>query len=169
LTDAVESRPAFEGLVLEQNREWRYYFWYPKGWHRHDLLDERVGVLCSPHPEPTMFFSVEVHALPAHVGRDDLDVLREGIREGLAQLPGLALEFTHESVSKGLITFERVYTFQDGDVRRKRRIRLLYSGNRLYSLMSQGSTEEAYAHWLSMLNYCHLTFQLGLFDPGQIS
>jgi len=61
-----------------------------------------------------------------------------------------------------------VYTFRDGQETRKRRIRLLYSGNKLYSLMSQGSTEEAYAYWLSMLNYCHLTFTIGLFDMGQL-
>jgi len=52
---------------------------------------------------------------------------------------------------------------------RKRRIRLIYSGNTLYSLMSQGSSVGEYERWLSMLNYCHLTFRLGLFDPTQVS
>jgi hypothetical protein len=167
LTDTPESKPAFEGLVLEQNKEWRYYFWYPKGWHRYDLSDGRVGALCSPEVEATTFFSVEVQALPFSVQPDDLDTLREGVEEGLSRLPGLVVESAQESCAGGLITFERLYTFQDGDVTRKRRIRLLYSGNKQYSLISQGGTERAYARYLSMLNYCQLTFELGLFDMGQ--
>jgi hypothetical protein len=168
LTKNDQSKPGFEGLVLEQNKDWRYYFWYPKGWHRYDLTDGRVGVLCSPDAETTTFFSVEAQALQTSVQPDDLDVLREGIEEGLAKLPGLDIESAQESCANGRVAFERVYTFQDGQMTRKRRIRLLYSGSTLYSLMSQGSTEKAYAHWLSMLNYCHLTFQIGLFDMAQL-
>jgi len=160
-----ENKPAFEGLVLAQDDEWRYYFWYPKGWHRYDLSDERVGVLCSPDAQdPTTFFSVEVQKLATTVQPEDLDILRKGVQEGLSQLPGLNVESAQESLGGGQIVFERVYTFQDGTATRKRRIRLLYTGGRLYSLISQGRTEKEYAYWLPMLNYCHLTFQLGLFD-----
>ena len=169
MTESPASKPAFEGLVLEQNEQWRYYFWYPKGWHRYDLSDGRVGALCSPQIEPTTFFSVEAQALPVSVQPDDLDALREGVQEGLAQLPGLDVESAQESCAGGLIAFERIYTFQDGGVIRKRRIRLLYSADKLYSLISQGGSEQAYARYLSMLNYCQLTFQLGLFDLGQPS
>ena len=170
MIDTQPDSPSFEGLILEQNDEWRYHFWYPKGWHRYDLSDGRIGVLCSPHAQdPTTFFSVEAQALdvPTSVQPEDLDVLREGIQEGLSQLPGLNVESAQESHSGSRITFERVYTFQDGSLTRKRRIQLIYAGSRLYSLMSQGGTEAEYAHWLSMLNYCHLTFQLALFDASQ--
>lgn len=170
MTEPHESRPAFEGLVLEQNAEWRYYFWYPKGWHRYDLSDGCQGVLCSPQDhDPTTYFSVQVQALPTTVHPEDLDALREGVEEGLAQLPGLNVESAQESCSEARITFERLYTFQDGPVTRKRRIRLFYVGSKLYSLISQGSSEAEYAYWLSMLNYCHLTFQIGLFDMAQFS
>ena len=170
MTEPTESRPAFEGLVLEQNTEQQFYFWYPKGWHRYDLSDGRAGVLCSPcAQDPTTYFSVQVQELPTAVHpQDDLDTLREGIHEGLAQLPGLHVESAEESYSETRITFERVFTFQDRAVTRKRRIRLLYAGARLYSLISQGSTENEYTRYLSMLNYCYLTFQLGLFDPAQL-
>ena len=167
MTDTQENKPAFEGLALQQDDEWRYYFWYPKGWHVYDLSDGRNGILCSPNgQDPATFFSVEAQSLATGVQSDDLDVLREGIQEGLAQLPGLVVESAQESCDDGLIAFERVYTFQDGQETRKRRIRLLYTGNKLYNLISQGRTEKEYAYWLPMLNYCHLTFQLGLFDMG---
>ena len=160
----------FEGLVLCQDKKWMYFFWYPKGWHRYDLGEGREGVLCSPMDgEPTTFFAVEVWQLPVGVTADDLDTLREGVEEGLASLPGLEIELADESVGSRLITFERVFTFRDGSVTRKRRIRLIYDDNRLYSLMSQGATVEEYERWLPMLNYCHLTFQLGLFDMGALA
>ena len=170
MTDTSPERPAFEGAILAPDTEWRYYFWYPKGWHRYQLTDGREGILCSPHAQdPTTYFSVHVQKLAAAVEPDDIDVLREGIEEGLSQLPDLNVESAHSSQTTDGIRFERVYTFSDGDVTRKRRIRLIYRGNRLYSLMSQGSTIDEYERWLSMLNYCHLTFRLGLFDPAQLS
>ncbi len=162
-------RPKFEGLVLCQDKKWMYSFWYPKGWHRYELSEGR-GVLCSPmDEEPTTFFSVEVQQLPISVTSDDLPVLREGVEEGLTRLPELAIESASESVGERMITFERVFTFRDGSTTRKRRIRLIYDGDRLYSLMSQGATVEDYEYWLPMLNYCHLTFQLGLFDMGALA
>lgn len=168
MTDTQENKPAFKGLVLQQDNEWRYYFWYPKGWHIYDLSDERNGILCSPDvQDPATFFSVEVQRLITTVQPEDLDILRKGVQEGLAQLPGLNIESTQESLSSSQIAFERIYTFQDGEMTRKRHIRLLYTGDRLYNLISQGRTEKEYTYWLPMLNYCHLTFQLGLFDMGR--
>jgi len=165
LTDTPTNGPAFEGLILEQNNEWRYHFWYPKGWHRYDLAGDKAGVLCSPHAEnPTTYFSVETMRLPVAVRPDDVDDLRQGIEEGLSSLPGLCVESEDESSHGARLTFERVLTFRDGDVVRKRHIRLIYVGATLYSLTAQGEDERAYVYWLSMLNYCYRTFDLGPFD-----
>jgi hypothetical protein len=170
LKDTPPNGPAFEGLNLEQNEEWRYHFWYPKGWHRYDLTGDKTGVLCSPHAQdPTTYFSVETQRLPVAARPEDVDVLRQGIEEGLASLPGYALESADESTSGARLTFERVFTFQDGSVVRKRRIRLIYVGATLYSLIAQGEDEHTYTYWLSMLNYCYLTFDLGLFDPSGLA
>jgi hypothetical protein len=169
LTTNDKNSPTFKGLVLEQNDEWRYYFWYPKGWYRYDLSASRHGVLCSPQSEaPTTFFSVEAAQLETDVRSSDLTILREGVEEGLHQLPGLQVESANESAIADRVTLERTYTFVDGEVTRKRRVRLIYDRNKLYSLMSQGATPDEYEHWLSMLNYCHLTFQIGLFDLASI-
>jgi hypothetical protein len=165
LTDIPTNGPAFEGLILEQNEAWRYHFWYPKGWHRYDLAGEKEGVLCSPDAQdPATYFSVETQRLPVVTRPEDVDVLCQGIEEGLSSLPGLHVESADQSSSGARLVFERVFTFQEGDTVRKRRIRLVYVGATLYSLIAQGKDEHAYAHWLSMLNYCYLTFDLGLFD-----
>jgi hypothetical protein len=170
LTDTPINGPAFEGLNLEQNEEWRYHFWYPKGWYRYDLADGKTGVLCSPNAQnPSTYFSVETQRLPVAARPEDVDVLRQGIEEGLSSLPGFSLESAEESSSGARLTFERVFTFQDGDVVRKRRIRLVYVGATLYSLIAQGEDEHAYTYWLSMLNYCYRTFDLGLFDLAGLS
>jgi hypothetical protein len=170
LTDIPNNGPAFEGLILEQNEEWRYHFWYPKGWHRYDLTGDKTGVLCSPNAQnPTTYFSVETSRLPVAARLEDVEVLRQGIEEGLSSLPGFSLESADESSSGARLTFERVFTFRDGDVVRKRRIRLVYVGATLYSLIAQGEDEHAYTYWLSMLNYCYHTFELGLFDMSALS
>jgi hypothetical protein len=165
LTDIPTDGPAFEGLNLEQNEEWRYHFWYPKGWHRYDLAGDKTGVLCSPNAQdPTTYFSVETQRLPVAARPEDIDVLRQGIEEGLSTLSGLNVESADESSSGARLVFERVFTFRDGGTVRKRRIRLIYLGATLYSLIAQGENEHAYTYWLSMLNYCYRTFELGLFD-----
>jgi hypothetical protein len=170
LTDTPPNSPAFEGLVLEQNKEWRYHFWYPKGWHRYDLADDKTGVLCSPNAEdPTTYFSVETQRLPVVARPEDVDVLCEGIDEGLASLPGLCIESADQSTGGARLVFDRVFTFQDGDTVRKRHIRLIYVGSSLYSLIGQGEDEHAYTYWLSMLNYSFRTFELGLFDLSALT
>lgn len=169
MTSTPQDTPSFEGLMLEQDREWQYYFWYPKGWYRYELGNGRNGVLCSPEDEhPNTYFSVETQRLPAAALAEDIEALRQGIQEGLSQLPNLCVESTDETVADGRIVLERVFTFADGDAVRKRRIRLLYAGSTLYSLIAQGSSEQDYEHWLSMLNYCHLTFQTGIFDTSNL-
>lgn len=170
MADTPTHGPFFEGLILEQNEAWRYHFWYPKGWHRYDLTGGKTGVLCSPDAQaPTTYFSVETQRLPVAVRPEDVDALRQGIEEGLAALPELRIESTDESSKGARLVFERVFTFQDGGVTRKRRIRLLYIGATLYSLIAQGENGDAYEYWLSMLNYCYRTFEIGLFDVSSLS
>jgi hypothetical protein len=170
MTHTGTGGPAFTGLVLQEDRHWRYSFWYPKGWYRFDLGDERTGVLCSPAPEnPTTFFSVQVAQLEIVAQAEDLPVLCEGVQEGLEELPEVEVESAQESAGAGRIEIERTYTFRDGEHVRKRRIRLIYDRDRLYSLMSQGATVQEYEYWLSMLNYCHLTFKVGLFGVDSLA
>ena len=170
MTTSEKEGPAFTGLVLQQDRDWRYYFWFPKGWHPYDLDGERTGFLCSPMSEgPSTFFSVEVIPLETSVQAQDADDLVAGAQEGLSALPDLEIESCQESAAGARIEIERLFTFRDGDATRKRRIRLIYDRDRLYSLISQGTTIEEYDYWLPMLNYCHLTFQVGLFDLGDLS
>lgn len=168
MAEIREGVPAFEGLVLHEDRRWYYTFWYPKGWMAHSLSDDRIGVLCSPTEEDLdTFFSVEVIPLQAAVQPSDLPVLCEGVQEGLSQLPGLVVESAEETAAGGRVTIERTYTFEDQATTRKRRVRLVYKDDRLYSLMAQGATVAEYEYWLPMLNYCHLNFTLGLFNPAQ--
>lgn len=175
MTRSEQTGPAFTGLKLQEDREWRYYFWYPKSWHAYALDGERNGFLCSPMSQaPTTFFSVEVVPLEVSVQAEDVDDLVAGAQEGLNALSGLQVESSTQSAAGARIEIERVLTFQDGESTRKRRIRLIYDQDRLYSLISQGATAEEYEYWLSMLNYCHLTFELGLFsfqglDPSALA
>lgn len=160
-----QSGPTFEGLVLQQDRQSRYFFWYPKGWQPYALDGERIGFLCSPmSDQPTTFFSVEVTSLETTVESQDVDMLVAGVEEGLATLPGLVIESAEQSAAGNRIEIERALTFEDAGSTHRRRIRLIYDRDRLYTLISQGATVDEYTYWLPMLNYCHLSFQIGTFS-----
>jgi hypothetical protein len=159
-----EGRPKFKGLVLQQDPQRRYSFWSPKGWHCGPLDDGGEGVLCSPMAEDRdTFFSVQVTPLTTTFSPTAASALRTGLQSGLAQLPGLEVESQAESIAEGRITLERVYTYREGDRVRKRRARWIYDGDKLYALLSQGSTVEEYEYWLSMLNYSQGTFSTSPF------
>jgi hypothetical protein len=157
-------RPKFKGLVLQQNEREPYSFWSPKGWHCGPLGDGDTGVLCSPTVENEgTFFSVRVTPLATAPAAGDVSTLEAGLQAGLGQLPALRVESADTSITKSRITLERVYTYREGPHTRKRRVRLIYDQDRLYTVLSQGATEEEYDYWLAMLNYSHSTFGTSLF------
>jgi hypothetical protein len=72
----------------------------------------------------------------------------------------MTIESSSEEALSNLIKFERIYTFRDGDVVRKRKSWLLYVDTWLMVVTYQGATEEEYAYWLPMGNYAFFRFEL---------
>jgi len=107
--------------------------------------------------------------LDAIVQAKDIDAIVEGVEQGLSHLPELAIESSHQTAAGNRVEVERVLTFRDGSTLRRRRLRLIYDRDRLYTVMSQGETVGEYEYWLPMLNYCHLTFRVGLFSLGDFA
>ena len=59
-----------------------------------------------------------------------------------------------------LVKLERIYTFDEDGVTRKRRVWTMYVDSWLIVVVWQGSTPEEYAYWLPMGNYAFSTFEL---------
>ena len=153
--------PRYYGIKTYRDPHGRFSFQYPSTWHLFDLEDQREGKMASPEPEnPQTWFSVWISPLKLNVVAEDLDDLKEGVDEGLAQLPELRIESASDEALNNLIKFERIYTFREGDAIRKRRSWLLYIDTWLMVVTYQGANEEEYAYWLPMGNYCFFRFEL---------
>ncbi len=153
--------PRFYGVRTYLDPQGRFFFRYPTGWYQFELADGREGVLFSPEAvNPQTWFSVWIRRLDAHVVAEDMDDLRVGVDEGLAQLPECRIESQAEEVLSNLIKFERIYTFREEGVIRKRKVWILYVDTWQMVVTWQGATEEEYKYWLPMGNYAFFTFNL---------
>ena len=154
-------RPAFTGLLVYRNLEYRYSFLYPEGWYLADLETEGgQGIIVMPRPDDVATsFSAEARDLGTTVGADDLPALEHGFLAGLRRLPGAVIERHEASVTGALIMLEAWHTFREADSERRRWVRLLYQGSSQARLIAQGATAADFDYWLAMLSQPMRTFQ----------
>ena len=158
---ADRERPRYKGIKTFRDPQGRYLFRYPAGWHVHELADGRDGVLVSPEAEdPKTWFSAWASELPDIVTAADMDVLREGVDEGLYQLPRMQLFSSAEQAFGNLLRFERVYSFSENGAVRWRKVWMLYVYRWVVALIAQGETSEEYDHWSIMFQGCFDSFDL---------
>jgi hypothetical protein len=156
-----KSHPKYSGIRTYLDPQGRFLFRYPSDWHQHELMDDRDGVMYSPEVEnPETFFAIWAVRLEEKVVAEDIDILREGVDEGLFQLPGLNIESASDRTFGNLIRFERIYTFAEGEVTRQRKAWMIYVYRWLFVLVAQGASAEAYDYWYMMLNDFFGTFDL---------
>ena len=154
-------RPKYRGLRTFRDPHGRFVFRYPLGWYEHELSDDRDGIMFSPEADsPQTWFAVWATRLQDRIVADDLPVLREGVDEGLYQLPELRLQSSSERLLGNLIRFERIYTFRENGATRRRKVWFLYVYKWAFVLIAQGATPEAYEHWSIMLEGCIDEFNL---------
>lgn len=154
-------QPRYRGLRSFRDPGGRFIFRYPSDWHEYELTEDRDGIMYSPDPEnPETWFAAWATPLQDKVGADDLAVLREGVDEGLYQLPGLRVESSSEKLFGNLIRFERIYTFQENGATRRRKVWMIYVYKWAFALVAQGATPKEYEHWSMMLENCFEEFDL---------
>src|SRR5579884_4056083 len=152
--------PRFIGVTTYQDPLGRFSFRYPTDWYEYGL-EGMEGVRYAPSAEdPNTSFTAWVTALEESIVAEDLADLRAGVDEGLATLAECKIESGSEIVLGNLIKFERVFTFREDGVVRKRKLWLLYVDKWQIVLTWQGATEDEYEHWLPMGNYAFATFNL---------
>jgi hypothetical protein len=157
----VKDTPKYSGIRTYRDPVGRFQLRYPAGWHQYELADQRDGVMFSPHGEnPMTWFSIWSTRLEHAVVAEDLDLLREGVAEGLSQLPDVHIESSSDDTFDNLIRFERIYTFEDDGAVRKRRVWMMYVWKWLFTLVAQGETAEEFAYWRMMLNDFFRYFEL---------
>jgi hypothetical protein len=148
-------RPKYTGFRTYRDPKGRYQFRYPVDWHAYELGDERDGIMFSPQAvDPKTWFSAWAVRLPDVVTPEDVSVLREGVQEGLASLLDLEVESASDDVLDNLLRFERMFTFSEDGVIRKRKMWMIYVYKWLFVFVAQGETVDSYEHWHMMLDDC---------------
>jgi len=153
--------PKYTGLRTYRDPGGRFEFRYPTGWHQFELADDRDGVMFSPQAQdPETWFAAWATSLQDIVTAEDLDLLHEGVEEGLWQLPGMSIESSKDDTIENLCRFQRVYTFRENGAVRKRKVWMLYLYRWLFVLVAQGASEEDFEFWSIMLNDFFSSFNL---------
>jgi hypothetical protein len=155
--------PRFYGVTTFSDHEGRFKFRVPSNWTRFELDDERDGMMWLPDPDDLdTHISCWIEKLEQPVKETDLDDLRNGLEQGLSQLPNSEVESAEDNSYGNLIKFERVFTYGDppGGIRHKRRSWYLYADEWAIVLAYQGATPEHYEYWLPMGNYAFAMFDV---------
>jgi hypothetical protein len=151
--------PAFRGLNWYRDRH--FSFFRPINWTRFEWSDDRQGVLFGPSPDdPATLFAVDVKDLGLEVTSADLDDLMAGFISGIEQLPDNRIETQEKWVAGVVIGLEAKYTFREGEVVRKRWIRVLYQDTRQITVTAQGATVKDFDYWLPMFFEAMMTFKI---------
>ena len=160
---ASTQRPAFRGLAVYRDLKNRFSLLYPEGWSQSAAPRAAGGgAILSPDPEDRhSYVLVQGRKLPSSVTKDDLDALRDGLLDGITQLPGAAIQEQKADVVNKLLDAEAKHTYQDAETGeiRQRWVRLLCQGAVQISLVCQGSSEERFEYWLPMFNSIMRTVQ----------
>jgi hypothetical protein len=158
---SARERPKFTGVRTYLDPQGRFTMRFPTDWHRFELENNLDGFLYSPQAEnPQTWVSVWLSHLDDVVVAEDLDELRAGADEGLSQLSDYQALTSNNDALGNLVRLERIYTFREGDVVRKRKVWMLYVAQWSYVITYQGENEEEYHHWFAMANYCFNAFNL---------
>src|SRR5262247_3257280 len=98
--------PRYYGVRTYRDPHGRFSFQYPSDWHVFELEENRDGLMVSPEAEnPQTWFSVWISQLELNVVAEDLEDLKDGVDEGLSQLPDMKVESASEEVLGNLIKF----------------------------------------------------------------
>ncbi len=157
-----ERRPAhFIGVRTYQDPKGRFHFRYPTDWAEFELDAAREGIMYVPETEDLHTnFSAWISELADPAVAEDLEDLRQGVADGLVSLNECNVEAESQDALGNLVKFERIFTFREGDDVRRRKLWILYVDKWLIVLTFQGSSLEAYDHWLAMANYSFDTFNV---------
>ena len=146
--------PAFHGLEIYRNLRHRFSLLYPHGWTQTAAPRSAGGgvVFSLDSADPQSFVLVQGRRLPSPVEPADIDALREGLIEGIGQLPGAEIEEQKADVVQKLLDAEARHTYQDGEAGdlRKRWVRLLCQGSVQISVVCQASSLERFDYWSPM-------------------
>lgn len=160
----TDPRRLMRGIKIHRDVNWDYSFCRPSHWYRYDLQDQ-YGFIYSPEQDPRTGFTIAVkdlsYVLDGPVTESDLPELREGLMEGLAQLPDCEILSESQITKEGALGFEVALTFTLEGETCKRMMRLLYKDRQQFTIYGQGVPVSEYEVFHDSFQFMYLTFAFG--------
>ena len=156
--DSAPSRPVFTSVSAYNDPGGLLSFWYASEWQLTVAETALPAITLTPDPsDQTTQIAITVRDLGAPLAVKERPAVLEGVREGLQQLEGCAIEALTELREEGRWGVEWRCTFMADGQRCRRRARLFFSDRYQYAVVLQGSNEERYAYWQGMFEWTMLT------------
>lgn len=151
MTEENHEGPWYTGMYTHNDEAGGYSIVIPTDWHKLPLKKGIVGLMYSPYPDDlNTSVLTQKHTLKYTVKTSDLILLRDSFEQGVKALPGVEIEKFEATYSDTVNVFDAIFTFLDGEVRRKRWVRNIYWAEAQLIVIVQGRTPEDYDYWLPM-------------------
>lgn len=152
MTDAKPKEgPWYTGMYAHRDQKGGYTLVVPTDWKKIPMKKGMVGLMFSPYKDDiNTCIMTQKHTMKFKIKTSDLILLRDSFEQGIKDLPGVEIEKFDASYSDTINVFDAIFTFMDGDVRRKRWTRNIYWGEAQLVVIAQGRTPEDYEYWLPM-------------------
>jgi hypothetical protein len=165
-TGQQDSRSLIRGATVHFDEEQNYSFLAPLNWTPYDIQGAH-GVIYVPEQDPRTRFHVEIEALPRELREReplteaDLSALREATLQRLMALPGCEILHEDDIVKGPAVGFEFTLTFSlDGETC-QRRMYVLYTDGRQFTLYGQAVPQEDYDVFDNAFNWMYRSFTFG--------
>ena len=161
MTEEKHEDPWYTGMYTHNDEAGGYSIVVPTDWHQLPLKEGIVGLMFSPYKDDlNTSILTQKHTLKYTVKTSDLALLRDSFEQGVKDLPGAEIEKFDASYSDTVNVFDAIFTFLDGDARRKRWVRNIYWAEAQLVVVAQGRTPEDYEYWLPMFYNAIITLKI---------
>jgi hypothetical protein len=135
--------------------------WLPTEWHRLELASGNQGALFVPDLDDLeTSVLVEKTQLEFSVEEDDIPVLREGFKQGLAQMDIIEVVWEKETITRLFKGWDARFVYRDGETVRKRWVRTMFWGDTQLTFIAQGKDVETYDYYQPMFFNTFMTFEM---------
>ena len=153
--------PRYRGTYKNEHPEVGYSIWIPTDWHHYEMDGDHDGHIYCPDPKILdTCITTEKIILDYEVTAEDVPILREGFNAGIQSFDDVEIESEDETITPTLMMFQARFTFSEGDMHRKRWLRVVYWKKGQLIMMAQGATPDEFEYWMPMFYNSLMTVEI---------
>lgn len=156
-----DPRIQIKGQKMHRDLKRGFSFWRPLNWRQGDIPSQQ-GVVYYPEEDPRTGFYVLVHdlgdGLSEPISPADLPSIREGLVQGLLEMPDCSILRETEIAKESAIGFEFLVSFGLDGEPCKRCMRVLYKDQLQVTIYGQGVPPADYDLFENTFDWMYMTF-----------